>query len=256
MNTSQVPELYNEYYGTERERQWYEVSSEDKARNVLRHCLPLNPTRVLDVGAGNGSVLGRYVAGGLGREVCAVEISSSGITELEERKSGTFVDVKKFDGITIPYPDDSFDLVVLSHVLEHVEHPRLLLHEMRRVARHAYIEVPLELSRLKGGLSGDWVMDDTGHINYYNRDLLCRQLQTAGWRVDQMEVSPPTVGTYRFALGTKGVVQWAVKRCALAFSTKLATSLFAFNCGVLCSRAPLPGVTIGLIEAKPREGGL
>ena len=53
-------------------------------------------------------------------------------------------DCKVFDGYTIPYDDNAFDLVVLSHVVEHVEHPRKLLYEAKRVARYVFIEVPLE----------------------------------------------------------------------------------------------------------------
>ncbi len=52
-----------------------------------------------------------------------------------------------------------------SHV---VEHPRTLLHEARRVARHVFVEVPLE-HNLR--LPRDFAADDLGHINAYTRKI-------------------------------------------------------------------------------------
>lgn len=244
-----APGLYDAYYSTDRELAWYEICAKDKARNIVNICGPLKPKRVLDVGAGSGAVLQRYLDAGLGEEVHAVEISASGLEQLDRRKSSRFVGGKYFDGIRIPYPDDSFDLVILSHVLEHVEHPRLLLHEIRRVAKQVYVEVPLECSSLKGNLRGDWVMDTTGHINYYNQHILRRQLQTSGWKVDRVEIPPPSVEPYKFMYGTKGVINWNIKRTVMAISPRLAAGLFAWNCASLSTRAPLPPISLGLVDA-------
>lgn len=245
-----APELYAAYYATAWQREWYDVCARDKARNILDFCKALKPRRVLDVGAGNGSVLQKYVDGGLGEEIHAVEISGSGLAELEKRRSARFVAATRFDGIRIPYPDDSFDLVVLSHVLEHVEHPRLLLHEIRRVARHVFVEVPLECAALRSQQRGDWVMDETGHINYYNRDLLRRELQTSGWKVERLEVPPPGVDPYRFLNGARGVLHWRLKRAMLAVAPRLATALSTWNCASLSSRAELPPVSLGRVDAR------
>lgn len=154
----------------------------DKARDILDLCLPLNAQRVLDVRAGNGSVLQlqRYLDGGLGAKVRAVEISDSGLVELRKRMDSRFIKATAYDGVRIPYPNDSFTFSILSHVPEHVEHPQLLLHEIRRVAKRVYVEVPLECLRYRHNLRGDWAMDTTGHINYYSEDILRRQLQTSG----------------------------------------------------------------------------
>ena len=36
------------------------------------------------------------------------------------------METKLFDGYTIPYKNKTFDLVVLGHVIEHVEHPLII----------------------------------------------------------------------------------------------------------------------------------
>jgi SAM-dependent methyltransferase len=251
---SAPPELYSKYYATSRKLEWYEATSIDKARNILDLCLALQPNKVLDIGAGNGSVLQRYVDGGLGQEVHAIEISESGLIELRKRLDSRFVSALSFDGIRIPYPDNSFDLAILSHVLEHVEHPRLLLHEIRRVAKRVYVEVPLECRSLRSSLRGDWVMDTTGHINYYNKDLIRRELQTSGWAVNHIEIRRPSSVGLTFMRGRLGWVQWAIKSSIMAVAPRIAEGLFCWNCAVLCTSQELPPVSLGLVDAHLRRG--
>lgn len=47
-----------------------------------------------------------------------------------------------YDGGAFPYEDNSFDYVVASHVLEHVEDVELFIKELHRIAKKGYIEYP------------------------------------------------------------------------------------------------------------------
>ncbi len=49
------------------------------------------------------------------------------------------------DGLALPFKDKSFDYVVTSHILEHVEDPHKFVAELTRVAAAGYIETPSEL---------------------------------------------------------------------------------------------------------------
>ncbi len=63
------------------------------------------------------------------------------------------------EGSTIPFKDKSFDYVICSHVLEHVNHIELphLLDEIVRVSGKAYIEFPCTLY--------DYIYDFEVHLN-------------------------------------------------------------------------------------------
>ena len=61
------------------------------------------------------------------------------------------IPVRRFDGKTIPFGDDSFDVVMFVDVLHHTEDPEILLREARRVARQAVV---LKDHTLEGVLAG------------------------------------------------------------------------------------------------------
>jgi SAM-dependent methyltransferase len=86
--------------------------------------------RVLDVGAGDGSLAARLQ--GLRDDVTVV-----GIDVLV--RPSTAVPVEAFDGTTIPYEDGSFDAVMFVDVLHHTVDPAVLLAEAARVAPGAIV---------------------------------------------------------------------------------------------------------------------
>jgi SAM-dependent methyltransferase len=96
------------------------------------HLAPLIPpnSRVLDVGCGNG-----LIASNLKQRRPDLEVQ--GIDVLIQEQS--FIPVERFDGQTIPYPDDTFDVVMFIDVLHHCNNQMDLLREAVRVARKAVL---------------------------------------------------------------------------------------------------------------------
>lgn len=192
---------------------------------------------VLDVGAGEGSLLASMQAGNFGERLYACEISASGLEAIRSRQLTRLVKAQLFDGYRIPYPDKYFDLATCSHVLEHVEHERLLLAEMKRVAKQIAVEVPLENRfRLERCLEQNIdALDPFGHINFYNRTTFLNLLRTSGLKPTRWKVATSSVRYEQYLYGkSKGLVKNLVRRTALAAFPRLAQLLFVYVFTVYC----------------------
>lgn len=193
--TDNIVDAYNDFY-TGNEVEWRMLGARSKAKNITEVCKGIKHTKVLEVGAGDGSILHYLDEWGFAEELYALEIADSGVSIIKERKLARVREVKSFDGYVIPYADDSFDLVILAHVLEHVEHERVLLRELKRVAKHLVIEVPLDYrfgvdKRMKHFL-------DYGHINMYTPTLIRFLLQSEGLEIVADKTSMTPVDTVKF----------------------------------------------------------
>ncbi len=90
------------------------------------------PRRVLDLGCGSGDSVDLFRRYDPDVEWIGVDIADSQEALARLRHDATFV---TYDGLVIPFPDASFDLVYSHQVLEHVRDPLGHLREIRRVLR-------------------------------------------------------------------------------------------------------------------------
>ena len=68
------------------------------------------------------------------------------------------------DGYRLPFKDKTFDYVICSHILEHMEDPKGFLMEVARVAKAGYIEVPSAVSeRVFGWNFHHWYCEKKGN---------------------------------------------------------------------------------------------
>ena len=84
---------------------------------------------ILDVGCGTG-----YLANHLG-DLYGVDPTGVDIRDARALP----IAFSSFDGTSIPFPDNSFDHVVLSYVLHHADDPLALARECHRIARRSVI---------------------------------------------------------------------------------------------------------------------
>ena len=144
---------------------------------------------MLEIERGEGSLLERLAALGFGREHYALEISTSGVECIRQRGIATLVECQQFEGYQIRYPAARFDLAVLSHVLEHVEHPRLLLNEAGAEWRATSSSRCRSRTPFAG--PGIYVWDGVGHINHFSARTIRLLVQTCGHEVlEQRETNP------------------------------------------------------------------
>jgi len=95
---------------------------------VERKLLPENPGRVLDVGCGTGEIVKRLRAELSCERVVGVDLFEGHLRHAPPP-------VALADGHRLPFPDGSFDLVLVRHLLQAIDDPVALLEEARRVLR-------------------------------------------------------------------------------------------------------------------------
>lgn len=131
----------------------------------------------LDIGAGAGG--NTRVLEAAGWRATALEFSDAGV-ELGRARG---LDVVQGDARDIPFPDDSFGLVVAYDVLEHITEDDKVVAEIARVVRpggRVLIAVPAD-PRL-------WSPHDEaiGHVRRYTRPELVRLFDSPRFRINEV----------------------------------------------------------------------
>jgi SAM-dependent methyltransferase len=241
-----VKNAYDEFY-QEHDEAWRMLGAKYKAQHIVDVSQGCIFKKMLEVGAGDGSIIKFLADANFAEEYHAVEISDSGVAHIRARNINSLKSVQVFDGYKLPFPDDSFDLIILSHVLEHVEHERVLLREIKRVARHCIIEVPLDYrfgvdNRIKHFLA-------YGHINVYTPTSLRYLLFTEGFEVenDLTSLISPEVTKFnnyvnqkkprRVITDVKINVEYSIKKSVGKLLGKKTTEKVANAYTVLCKRS-------------------
>jgi SAM-dependent methyltransferase len=161
--------------------------------DVLRDVVgPLNPRSTLDAGCGEGETIER-LAPLLGDRVSAIDISSYSVDRAAERLPE--VDVSRGSVTELPFPDDSFDLVLCLEVIEHLDDPRRAVRELARVARRdIVVSVPYEPWFRLGSLARGKYLRSFGnhpeHVNHFNRRTLVALLEPT-LEISAVEVAFP-----------------------------------------------------------------
>ena len=111
-------------------------------------------SRVLDVGCGDGALM-EALKDQMGCDARGLEIDAGNVTECVAR--GLSVLQGDADTDLADYPDKAFDYAILSQTLQTTKRPDLVLDELLRIGRHAFVSFPnfahwrVRLSLLWGG---------------------------------------------------------------------------------------------------------
>lgn len=133
--TSRQPQLAYSQLQTEMQNEDGRRQKAKKIVLVSEHFLgsdDLAGVRALDIGCSTGFVSDELSLAGA--DVTGIDIDEPGLAKATAR-FGDRISFVKAAGDDIPFPDDSFDLVVLNHIYEHVVDPDAIMSEIRRVLR-------------------------------------------------------------------------------------------------------------------------
>jgi SAM-dependent methyltransferase len=225
---------YDDYY--EEESEWRRICAIDKVENIRGFCERLPHRRILEIGSGEGAILHRLDELSFGEELYSLEISKAGVDIISRRKIPILKECRLFNGADIPYENDYFDLAILSHVVEHLEHPRQILYEAGRVARYVFVEVPLEDNvRLKK----DYQPDSVGHINFFSPKTIRRILQTCDFEILAQTIKNPSYPIYRYQYGSGAWLRYLPKEISLRLFPPIAPSFWTYHCSLVCQSVML-----------------
>jgi len=226
--------LYDNYYDNDSKTLIKRnLTALDTVEHIQSVCDISQSQRILDVGAGEGSLLDCLSKLNYDYQLYGVEISTSGIRAINFKKIPKLVEVLQFDGYTIPYPDKFFDIAICIHVLEHVEHERLFIKELKRVANRVIIEVPLEHT-FKVGRAIE-IGELYGHINFYTVDTLLNILKTCQIKIDNFRVLTFSRKFEIFISGRfKGLFKHIIRNMALNLFPKIAPAMMVYFLIVVC----------------------
>ncbi|MEA2432136.1 MAG: hypothetical protein QOI19_2609 [Thermoleophilaceae bacterium] len=227
--------------GGERHAAWRELGAKGKADHVVSLCASagLAPGTVLEIGCGDGSLLAELSSRGFGGSLSGFDISPAAIELAEGRGVPRVASLAVFDGKALPVADRSFDLGVLSHVLEHVPEPLPLLREGARACRALIVEVPLERNASGGREAKRSSSEEIGHVQTLDRAAVRTLVEGAGLRVaaELLDPLPREVHTF-FAESpvdqARGLAKAAVRRGVFRVSPAAAERAFTLHYACAC----------------------
>ncbi len=237
-------EFYDESYSREGEQaelyaRWRALGATGKADHVTELCgqAGIRPAKILDVGCGDGALLSELHRRGFGQGLHGVEITEAAVRIAGERPE--IDSVEWYDGEHLKMPDATYDLGIVSHVLEHVREPAALLGEVGRACKAVVMEVPLEanLSARREGKREH--ADEVGHLQRLSRDSARAIVGRAGLRVaGELEDALPLEAQRFFARTRAQKVaaagKWGTRSTLHLLAPPLARRLFTVHYACLC----------------------
>jgi SAM-dependent methyltransferase len=232
----------------ELEAEWLRRNAVEKV-NSIEKLLKRNgiiPKTILELGCGTGAVIQECQRRNLGTKYSAVDFAPEAIEYLREHIEG----VEAIQGdITKPdfHIDDPIDLLVLSHVLEHLENPTEFLGAIRKsvIFKYAVIEVPLEnlfYNRVKY-LFMDRKINKSGHVRFFTMRTFEKLLRSCCLKIVDGRTYVPVLdmATIRFVSDKDGLSKYRyllkvfINQYLLKLFMPLWKRLFYAHYTVLCN---------------------
>jgi SAM-dependent methyltransferase len=222
---------------------WRALGAVGKADHVIALCARAglsaggHPINTLEVGCGDGALLCELHRRGFGGTLAGVEIAQAAVDIARRRTEISSVEL--YDGLHLPVADGTYELGVLSHVLEHVHDPAALLREVSRACRAVVVEVPLEANWSARRAGKREHAAEVGHLQRLDRAAARAIAARAGLSIAAELEDPLPLQVHRFFATTragraKGTARWAVRAAVHRVAPAAARRTFTLHYACLC----------------------
>ena len=211
-------DFYNSLYKSKlyTEAEWLRRGARAKVDSIeiLLSRRGIKPFSLVELGAGTGAVIDECQSRRLASQYTAVDYSMTAVNYLQQYFNNT---VKIVQGdITAPdfQLDGYHDLLVISHVIEHLEDPLAFLRAVKaRISfRYVIVEVPLEdlfLSRLKSRIK-DRRQNGAGHVQFFAKASIEQLITDGGFDILDSRIYAPVASfdTLKFIMRMNQLPAW------------------------------------------------
>ena len=108
-------------------------NNESSFEYFLRAALPKS-ARILDIGCNYGSLVRKLHETGYGNTY-GIDVNEAAVADGKKAYPDIADYLQPYDGTIIPFPEDSFDAILMFDVIEHIPHLRPFMREVRRVMK-------------------------------------------------------------------------------------------------------------------------
>ena len=147
----------------------------------------VSPKRVLDFGSGNGVLTYWMHCNGFGESILGVDVSNTGVANARAVFACEGLRYEHVDFLASSLGEEKFDVVVSSHVLEHIPEPEKVLVQLRDMSDWFVLEVPLEKClwpdmsyTLRGKQRHE---NPLGHVNFWTKASFRKFLEENGFLI-------------------------------------------------------------------------
>lgn len=166
--------------------------AKDLYRTVLQKLNTIPFSSILDIGCGTGEILS-LVSTAKSVSMSGIDISPQ-MTHIAKEMLGERADIRHGDSEELPWPDNSFDVVISIDVFHHCPHPQKVLMEMYRVLKQDGFLImadpwaPSPLRQLINGLIFPTLYRRKGDIRIYSESEICRLLEECQFKSIEWEI--------------------------------------------------------------------
>ena len=229
----------------EHEAEWLRRRSSQTADSICKLIgrQGLKPSNVLEVGCGTGAVLAELQRRDIAEAYYAIDYSPEAIEYVNKILPNVHTVVGDVTDCTELFQEHAFDLVICTHVLEHLETPERFLESLSHLRWANFIaEVPLEnlfFGKIKGTFQ-DRGKHPAGHVQFFNRKSFLDLLSDAGLDlVDEYAYAPIlSRDALEFRYGDSSRLRYLQKKCTEHYFPQcfglLWTKYYHAHMAVLC----------------------